>query len=277
MRVLTAICRRETPRFSRASRSRAPTVWAGEPWGIRYYARLRAKRFGGSRRSLGRGGRSMYGNGLARVKRTPQLRDNAVQMTIGRHARRRHEDADTSETCSAGASNFGRARDRHTADRKDGYPACGAARRSQVIQARGRMPGIFRRRLKQGAEDQVISDVRRCRLVDAVNRSAHQRLPSEQRSRSGDADRVAAQVYSVCAGGSSNVDAIVDEHLRGAAVRPQRGIGTQARPDLVLRGRAHGPGSDRCLLSRPRRRAQPTDRLRRGPWTAAGGRSQGRS
>ena len=64
----------------------------------------------------------MYGNGLARVKRTPQLRDNAVQMTIGRHARRRHEDADTSETCSAGASNFGRARNRHTADRKDGTP-----------------------------------------------------------------------------------------------------------------------------------------------------------
>ena len=162
----------------------------------------------------------MYGNGLARVKRTPQLRDNGVQMTIRRHARRRHEDADTSETCSAGASNFGRARDRHAADRKDRYPACDAARRSQVIQARSGMTGIFRRRPKQGAEDQVISNLRRCRrLVDGVNRSAHQRLLSKQRSRSGDADRVAAQVYPVCAGGSGNVDAIIDEHLRGAALR----------------------------------------------------------
>jgi len=174
----------------------------------------------------------MYGNGLARVKRTPQLRDNGVQMTIRRHARRRHEDADTSETCSAGASNFGRARDRHTADRKDGYPTCDAARRSQVIQARGGMTGIFRRRLKQGAEDQVISAVRRGRrLADGVNRTAHHRVLSEQQSRGYGADRVAAEVYPVCAGGSGNVDAIVDEHLRCAAT-----------------GRGEAPGHERGQL-----------------------------
>ena len=54
----------------------------------------------------------MFGNRFARVKRTPQLRDNALQMTIGRHARRWHEDADARDTCSAGANHFGRARGR---------------------------------------------------------------------------------------------------------------------------------------------------------------------
>ena len=85
----------------------------------------------------------MYGNGVARVKRTPQLRDNALQMTIGRHTRRWHEDPYARDACSTCANHFRGARRRYTADRKDGDPACDTARRSQVIQARGRMPGIF--------------------------------------------------------------------------------------------------------------------------------------
>ena len=219
----------------------------------------------------------MYGNGLARVKRTPQLRDNALQMMIGRHTRRGYENADASDARSAGASHFRRAQGRYTANRKDGDPVCDAARRSQVIQARRRMPGIFRRCLIQGAEDQVISAVRRCRrLDDGVNRSAYHRLLSEQQSRGGDADRIAAQVYSVCAGGSGNVDAIVDEHLRGAAAGRGEASGhKRGQISSVEVALTDLDQIDACARSRADEVNQPI--LRRGLWTADGGRSRGRS
>ena len=60
----------------------------------------------------------MLGNGLACVKRPPQLRDDALQMMIGRLARGRYEKADAGDAGGAGASHVRRALDRHPADRE---------------------------------------------------------------------------------------------------------------------------------------------------------------
>src|SRR3989442_4768290 len=97
IRVLLAICRRDTPRFSRASRNRAPTVRDGGPWGIIWKpayaiggpcergARARAGKF-----SL----KPMLGNHSARVKHSPECGDDPFEVTIDRHARARNEQPD---------------------------------------------------------------------------------------------------------------------------------------------------------------------------------------
>src|SRR5438876_10017456 len=85
IRVLLAICRRDTPRFSRASRKRAPTVRDGGPWGIIWkpgYA------IGGpcERAAGARAGKlslkSMLGNHSARVKHSPDCGDDPFEVTI---------------------------------------------------------------------------------------------------------------------------------------------------------------------------------------------------
>src|SRR5262245_29618143 len=88
IRVLVASCRRETPRVSRASRSRAPTVREGEPWGI----------------SLGV--LSMLGNHSTGVKRATQILYDSLQVLVGRHSGPRDEEPNRRDPGGAGASDL---------------------------------------------------------------------------------------------------------------------------------------------------------------------------
>ena len=166
--------------------------------------------------------------------------------------------------------------DRYSADREDGHAACDTARRAQAhpgsrSDARHPSTPCDTGRRRSGNQRR-----RRCRLVDGVNRSAYHRVRFRQQSRGGGADRVAAQVYAVGACGSGNVDAIVDEHFRGAAVGRGEASGHQRGQLLVLEiALTDLDQIDAALAAAPTRSTSRS--VRRHPWTGAGGRSRGRS
>src|SRR5438477_12243646 len=157
IRVLLAICRRETPRFSRASRKRAPTVRDGGPWGIIWQpeyaigvceraARARAEKF-----SL----KPMLGNHSARVKHPPQCRDDAFEVALDRYARRRNEQPDGGHAGGAGL----RSRFSPTlVDSADGQhrQRRGSACARQLVDIRRRWSGGLRRRRKHRSKNQVV-------------------------------------------------------------------------------------------------------------------------
>ena len=170
MRVLPAICLRVTPRFSRASRRRAPTVRAGEPWGIS----LRV--------------RSMLGNRPAGVKRPSQVVSDCLQVPAGGHSGRRHEEPDAGDAGGPGASQPSGALHGDPTNRQDRNARSRATRRTQFVQGRQSTPLIFRWRWIQRAENQVVdaAGARRCaRFVGAVDRPSDDGAGAEQRARRG--------------------------------------------------------------------------------------------
>lgn len=96
----------------------------------------------------------MLGNRSACVKRPPQRGRDCLKVVSRRTAGLRDEQADRRDAAGARSRDSLGSLHSHSADREDRNCAQ-AARRFQVVERRQGVSRIFRRRLKQRAEDQV--------------------------------------------------------------------------------------------------------------------------